>query len=519
MSLSESYKLSQRIVQNEKQLERLLAILASSDAEQAKRDQIVEISPAKDYSALSAFKRQIEILKNLWDKYQQPKFTKSDQMGFIESHKSLMNEVKTLREREFYLATGRAPVINNSVAKYSNSAPAFIDLNSGASKGLDPTTGNYNVTLKYSKEIVYSDFSTHICRSIVTKTPNIFTTVKNLMKESESRGLTRIQFGKLLLEFIKKEYPNQSVHLTVHEDNLEQILHIIYGLIKSFKNLETISKAIASFKRLPEESIATTYSNLCALYRELLSAKRPFDSAEKIQTAADNYCKKTLKDLVNADISKEVSAYISSSEAVGETVTIEEVIDFISTLEAKAENQIVAERSLNNKSLNLIALNNNIIANRNNDIFDQMRNSRKDSWAQKPEDNKYGRVPTPRRDSNRENHDESSQNKAPNKLNPSLRKQKRNESKSQSRSRSRSKSNGRSADNNRHNFKQCAICALPECNNRDLHLGACPNLPNVRYNDRNFCDLCYLIGHHSCGTPCLELTKKRLQRLQNNSKN
>ena len=69
MSLSESYKLSQRIVQNEKQLERLLAILASSDAEQAKRDQIVEISPAKDYSALSAFKRQIEILKNLWDKY------------------------------------------------------------------------------------------------------------------------------------------------------------------------------------------------------------------------------------------------------------------------------------------------------------------------------------------------------------------------------------------------------------------------------------------------------------------
>ena len=36
MSLSENYKLSQRIVQNERQLERLLAILSSSDVEQAK---------------------------------------------------------------------------------------------------------------------------------------------------------------------------------------------------------------------------------------------------------------------------------------------------------------------------------------------------------------------------------------------------------------------------------------------------------------------------------------------------
>ena len=518
---ADNWKLTQRVRDAENNLSKLLQVITSNDDPEVKRQVLDEIKPKNDNSILSAQKKQVEILKENWAQYRNPDFSKQQISSIVESHKAMMSHVKITREMEAFLNNGNRPVQFHSSAPYSDAAPAVLELGRGISRGLNPITGRYDYILEFSDDIDYSEFKTHVTRSLVTDLPNCFITFQDLMKESQRRGLTRQQFCKLVLEFIKEEYPENANNLNVNSSPLKDIMSMAYSLIRSYKNLDLINKAIQAFRRRPADTIGIAANNLSGLFRELAMARRPFDPPEKIEKETQKNVKKTLKDLVAPVIAGEVKRFIEGGESVGEDVTVEEVLDFIGNLEQDEKHQIMNDRFLNNKSINLVALNNQLKGGKTatkSDIHDQVRNSRFDNWKQSaasPVTN-YQRSPTPRGNSpasdKKEGTDKSKNDAKPNPKKDKTRSRSRRSNNSRGGSRSRSNSKGRE-------FKCCYICGLPECVNRKPDRGSCPFLPQVRFDPYQWCETCLRSGHFKVGSPCDELVEKRMNFLNKRAKN
>ena len=523
---ADNWKLNQRLRATEDNLNKLLEVIASNDDPEVKRQVLDEIAPKKDNSILSAQKKQVEILKEKWAQYRNPEFTREQISSVIESHKAMISHVKRTREIENFLNNGNRPVQFNHSSAYSEGAPAVLDLGRGISRGLNPISGRYDYILEFSEDIDYADFKTHVTRSLVTDLPNCFVTFNDLMKEAQKRGLTRKQFCKLILEFIKEEYPENTNNLNVNSSPLKDIMAMAYSLIRSYKNIDLINKAIQGFRRRPADTIGIAASNLSGLYKELAMARRPFDSPDKIDRDTEKKVKKTLKDLVAPAIAGEVTRLIDTAEGLGEDISVEEVLEFIVNLEQDKENQIVTDRYLNSKSVNLVALNNQLKNSKTSgkaDIHDQVRSSRFDNWKQSGAATvpNYQRSPTPRSSSG--GTEKKSEVKKTNKNNFSV-KEEGGSKKENPRSRSRRSNNSRSGSRNRSGSrggepKSCYICGLPECQNRKPERGSCPFLPQVSFNPKKWCDTCLRLGHYKVGSPCDELVEKRMAYLLQRSKN
>ena len=514
--MAESYRLSKRILNSEQTLEKLLNIFKSDLPNDVKNNEIQKLTSSQESSLLSVQKKQISLLEQLWESYKNPDITREDAVSMLEKHKSMINRAKYLRVNEIYLATGVRNAIVEDPSPYSSNAKAIADLGGGISKGLNVTNGDYDLVVKYSGDLDYKKFKGCVVRSPVTKKPEVFTSIKAILEKSQDRGLDRKQCAKILYLFIEEEFPDQLSSINLQTEKPKDIALAAFNLVRSYKSLDAIQRAIMQFRRTPEMSIHVTYLKLQGLYKELVKTRKPFNKEEEIMKEVGDYLKKTIKDFLSPNAAMALEKFINQCYQHGEAVTSDEILDFIMELENTDPDMVMSsDKALAQKSLSLVSFSNNIIKQ---DLHEAAR-SRKDGWqsrfstTNKAATSSVERTPTPRRTpavspaKTKEEAEIKKNNNIANKSGAGARSRSQSQ-KSNSRARSRSASANAP--------KHCLICCLPTCGNREKTIGSCSHLPMVKYNPANFCQICLMAGHFSTGDVCKTISKKRANLILGN---
>ena len=518
--MAESYRLSKRLLNSEQRLEKLINIFQSNLPLEVKNNEIQKLTGTQESSLLSVQKKQIALLEGYWQAYKQPDVTREDAVSLLEKHKSLMSRAKFIKVNEIYLATGVKNAMVEDPAPYSSSARAIADLGGGVSKALNVSTGDYDQVVKYSGDLEYKKFKECVVRSPVTKKPEVFSSIKAILSKSQDRGLDRKQCAKILYLFIQEEFPDQLSSINLQTEQPGEIASAAFNLVRSYKSLEAIQRAIIQFRRPPDMSIHVAYSKLQGLYKELVKTRKPFNKEAEVMSEVNEYLKKTIKDFLSPTAAIALESFINQCYQHGEAVEGEEILDFVSEMEnTNPEMAMIGDRALAQKSLSLVSFANNMVKQ---DIhtLEKSRESRRDGWQARSMEKKNEspksteRVPTPRGGSGPSPGRKSGEPE-----------KKKIISSANNRPRSRSQ-NGRSASGTRNrsqsnpgttgNSKQCLICCIPSCPNRAVHIGACEHLPVVRYNPSNFCQICMMVGHFSTGDMCKVVSKKRANLILGN---
>ena len=511
--MAESYRLSKRLQNSEQTLEKLLNIFKSNLPNDVKNNELQKLTSSQESSLLSVQKKQIALLEQCWDSYKNPDITREDAVSMLEKHKSMISRAKYLRVNEIYLATGVRNAMVEDPAPYSSNAKAIADLGGGIAKGLNVTNGDYDLVVKYSGDLEYKKFKGSVVRSPVTKKPEVFTSIKAILSKAQDKGLDRKQCAKILYLFIEEEFPDQLSSINLQTEKPRDIAMAAFNLVRSYKSLDAIQRAIMQFRRTPEMSIHVTYLKLQGLYKELVKTRKPFNKEEEIMEEVGEYLKKTIKDFLAPNAAMALEKYINACYQHGEAVTPDEILDFIMELENTDPDMIMgSDKALAQKSLNLVSFSNNMVKQ---DLHAAAR-SRKDEW-QSRFSSKAGsgaagseRVPTPRRTPD------------PSPAKPSEgpgneKKVSKNGSGSRNGSqKGRQNSTTRSRSSSANTPKRCLICCLPTCDNREKTIGSCIHLPMVKYNPANFCQVCLMVGHFSTGDGCKAVSKKRANLILGN---
>ena len=508
--MGDVYKIQRRLRNQELMFQSFLRTFNSNDPVEVKQNQIAKLEPSVGNTVNSVHKKQFEILCGLWRDYREPDMRKEDCVTNFEKHKAMIERSNLLRQQEAFLATGtRMPVIGTRTA-YTKNAPATLSNNDGSTRGINPETGDYSILIVYTGDVDYAKFKNLCKRSNVDDKPEVFVSIKNLLDEAQKKGMNRSQAAELLHGFSKTEFPRQHNPLNPKTDESEKVAHAVFHLVRSTRTLEAVQRAINAFKRSPGTSIFTTHQDLLCLYVELIKIKRPFQSTKKTEEEADDWMMKTIKDLMSPEASARVAQYITECDREGETLKLDEIIEYCEYLEEEMGLVLNNERSLTQKSITLVAFSNEL----KKELSEGQR-SRREKWDVKKSDPKDQRATTPSGYSRQATPRGGSTEKGSSRKNPTN--EKRSDSKSPgpvrrqsgSRPSSRPGSRNRSRSNSKPTDTACLICGIPSCNNRDTGLGACPNLSQVRYNPSKFCGTCFCVGHFSTGDPCKEVVKKK----------
>ena len=512
--MAEFYRLSRRLRQSEDVVDKLLNIYKSDLSQSAKNEELQKITSSKESSLLSLQKKQVSILEELWDRYREPDLSRENAASLLEKHKAFIDNARNLRLNEAFLTTGVKNATIGNIAQYSNNARAIADLGGGCSKALDVNTGEYSLTVRFSGEVDYKKFKSTIIRSPVTKKPEVFVSIKNILRKCEDKGMDRKQCARVLYQFVEEEFPENISSINLQAEKAREIASSTFNLVRSYKSLEAIQRALMAFKREPGVSVYVVYNKLKCLISELVKTRKPFNSDKECLVEVEQYLKKTIKDFLSPQAALLLDNFINQSHQHGESVNGEDILDFVMEIENSGpEYMVTQERSLTQKSLNLVSFNNNLLKQ---DIHELERNSRKDSWQsrftnkEKGKGNSSERIPTPRGSSGGKS---MSPSPSTGKVTEKEKKKEKVEKRSTSRG---SGGRNRSRSGSQLNAKHCPICCLPSCENRGKQVGSCPELPQVRYNPANYCQTCYMIGHFSCGDQCKEVSKKRANMMLGN---
>ena len=360
----ESVKLdfARKLAKVQDDLTRFATAVSSNDLAQittASRDLTPTVQSAK--------LKTIQELKNLWINYLEPSYTLEEYASYVTCYNKTCHQREIDRERErhrinFLLDMNRPPPVlvdmparaqqqpnqilfedsrfTNSIPPLQYDFPLFKQERYVITKGkitlaLDPATGvQLSRPLEYVHEIQSNLLTDQVIFFPQTKIVNIETSFRRILTHSESLGLSRSQFGKLLLLFVKNFLPEYFyIMQDLNEPN--EIVSSLLNLLNTNNIATTVQKLLDSLTREPTESIYSIFNRYCALIRLKVRETEPFLHIDKVNAKCERLALEAMKKFVSDPARRAYVNTIQDRKYFGDSLDKSTLLQFLSEFEDK----------------------------------------------------------------------------------------------------------------------------------------------------------------------------------------
>lgn len=126
--------------------------------------------------------------------------------------------------------------------------------------------------LVYEGKLDWSSFADKCTQEVGDYDPNypekkkmlLSLTLEELIKESEYRGASREQLGKIILSFLRKEVPDVAMKINSHSEVTKECFKNLDGIVNIGSEIETVEKALGNVHRKPGDPINIVGNNFQA---------------------------------------------------------------------------------------------------------------------------------------------------------------------------------------------------------------------------------------------------------------